>query len=380
MAIDYVIPGATLLDQLDPTALDGLPPSNENENCVPTSIAEALHILTGKTYDGDELKDAVYGAGYVGPQSAAHYVAYCASQGVTLAAHDGAQSDLIATIHAQVSAGHPVVLTMPSQWGTAPANPVSPSGSTHVGVAVGVGPGEIRVMNPWHAFWQDQSDAWWQARLCYGQVWPMVKAAGASMSGVPSGWSDDGTTLKAPNGVPVVRGFRAFVLANSWDATDVPLGPEQGVAQVEIGDPSIGGGVVQFFEKSGQLSWSQTFNNGQSYRTWNGKEERALRAALALADTAASTAQATAAALQTQLSSAQSQAAQAQHQADLDAGIISSQTAQIAQLQAQIATLKSQPAPVANPAPATPADAAALLVSLIYTEAAATLKAATPVS
>ena len=204
MTIDYVIPGATLLDQLDPTTLDGLPANDANDDCVPTSIAEALHILTGKTYDGDELKDAVYGAGYVGPQSAAHYVAYCASQGVTLAAHDGAQSDLIATIHAQVSAGHPVVLTMPSQWGTAPANPVSPSGSTHVGVAVGVGPGEIRVMNPWHAFWQDQSDAWWQARLCYGQVWPMVKAAGASMSGVPRGWSDDGTTLKAPNGVPVV--------------------------------------------------------------------------------------------------------------------------------------------------------------------------------
>src|SRR6185312_12029042 len=105
--------------------------------------------------------------------------------GVQLTPINASQAGLIGEIHSQVSAGHPVVLTMPSQWGTAPADPVHPSGSTHVGVAVGVGAGEIRVMNPWGGFWQDQSDAWWQARLCEGQVWPLQKVSVGTMSGVP---------------------------------------------------------------------------------------------------------------------------------------------------------------------------------------------------
>ena len=376
MTITYTIPGATLLDQLNEPTMDGMADENAPDNCVAASIAEALHILTGKTYDGDELKDAVYGQGYVGFQSASRYITYCHDQGVTLAAHNDTQAGLVNEIHAQVSEDHPVLVTMPSQWGTPYPDPVHPSGSTHVGLMVGVGPSMLRCMNPWHGFMQDEADAWWEPRLCEGQVWILQKAAGANVSGVPSGWTDDGTTLKAPNGVPVVRGMRAFVLGNAWDASDVPMGPEVGVAQVEIGDPSIGGGVIQFFEKSGQLSWSPTFNGGQSYRTWNGKEESALRAALDAAQEAEASAQS--AASQAQQSAAAATAGQQAAQASLSAA-----NAQIAQLQAQIAALKSQPAPAptpapapANPAPTTPADAAALLVSLIYAEAAATLKAA----
>jgi hypothetical protein len=44
---------------------------------------------------------------------------------------------------------------------------------------------------------------------------------------VPQGWSDDGHTLKAPNGQPVILGFRDTILASSWDAKNVPLGPEE---------------------------------------------------------------------------------------------------------------------------------------------------------
>ena len=358
MSITYTLPNFRLISQLSEPTQDTYPDENARNNCVVASLSMALDYLTGGNYDGDELKDAVYGQGYIGPMSAAKYEAYCAARGVTLAPHDGSQSDLIATIHAEVDAGHPVVLTMPSQWGTAPADPVHPSGSTHVGVAYGTGPGMIRVANPWGGFNQDESDAWWQARLCYGQVWPMRKAS-TNVSGVPSGWTDDGVTLKAPNGVPVVHGMRAFVLANSWDASDVPLAPEDdSMAQVEIGNPSLGGGAVQWFEKSGQLSWTAAKG---VFRTYNGQEERALRKALDSANANAYTQAAMASAAQNSLAAANSQ---------------------IAQLQAQITALKSQPAPapspVANPAPTTPADAAALLVSLIYAEAQATLKAVTP--
>lgn len=51
---------------------------------------------------------------------------------------------------------------------------------------------------------------------------------GAGKMGVPEGWRDDGATLTAPNGIAVVRGFRAFILAHAWDADDLPLAPEAG--------------------------------------------------------------------------------------------------------------------------------------------------------
>lgn len=43
---------------------------------------------------------------------------------------------------------------------------------------------------------------------------------------IPLGWKDDGKTLTAPNGVPVVKGFRAYVLTHAWEADDLPLEAE----------------------------------------------------------------------------------------------------------------------------------------------------------
>lgn len=131
----------------------------------------------------------------------------------------------------------------------------------------------LRVMNPWHGFYQDATDAWWQARLCYGQVW--IAERGANM--VPNGWHDDGSVLTAPNGKTCVRGIRAAVLAEAHDPTDVPIDEETSVPVVEYGNTSLGAGVVQFFEKSGQISWTKARG---TFRTWNGQEENALRTIL----------------------------------------------------------------------------------------------------
>lgn len=320
MSIDYVIPGATLLDQLNEATLDGLPDENANDNCVAASLAEALHILTGGTFDGDELKDAVYGQGFVGFQSASAYVGYCANKGVTLAAHGDTQAGLVATIHAQVGAGHPVLVTMPSMWGTAPADPVHPSGSTHVGVAVGVGAGVVRVMNPWHGFWQDQPDDWWAARLCYGQVWPLqLSGGGVNVSGVPSGWNDNGTELTAPNGVVVKGQIRTFVLTENHDPNDVPLAKEDYPSLVELGNPSLGTGATQFFKMSGQISAVPLDVNNpngawRAFRTWNGQEELALHHAIDTANAATQVAQTDLARAQQQRDAAQAQVVQLQQQ------------------------------------------------------------------
>jgi hypothetical protein len=339
MTITYTIPGATLLNQLSEPTLDGMPDENANDNCVAASLAEGLHILAQRAFDGDELKDAVYGQGWTGTQSASRYVAYCAQQGVALSAHSDTQAGLIATIHSEVSAGHPVIVTMPSQWGTAPADPVHPTGSTHVGCAVGVGPGEIRVMNPWGGFWQDESDAWWQARLCYGQVWPLQKVS-SNVSGVPSGWKDDGATLTAPNGVPVVHGIRAFVLSNSWDASDVPVAPEESVSLVEFGHTALGAGAIQFFLKSGQVSWTPSAN---TFRTYNGQEEHALRAAITEAQAATAAAQANVTAAQQQHDALTTQLQQTQAQLASAQGQVAALTAQLAAAQAEATAAANAP-------------------------------------
>jgi hypothetical protein len=74
-----------------------------------------------------------------------------------------------------------------------------------------------------------------------------VSVGGGSM--VPTGWKDDGTTLTAPNGVVVINGFRAYVLANGWAEYNEPLRPEYGDAA----------GSHQRFRCS-QLFWSKATN------------------------------------------------------------------------------------------------------------------------
>ena len=74
--------------------------------------------------------------------------------------------------------------------------------------------------------------------------------------GVPTGWSDDGMTLKAPNGHRVVKGFRDYILTHSWDRADVPLQEEEQLAQIEESNTSLGAGSRQIFAVS-MLEWTK---------------------------------------------------------------------------------------------------------------------------
>jgi hypothetical protein len=224
--------GFPLRDQLrDIPSEDGKPAENASEDCAPTSIAAGVQHLTGAKVSADRLKDDVYGQGYVGGGAARSYVAEVAKLGVRLTVRSGSQAQLIGILREELRAGHPCLITMPSHWNTAPKNPMHP-GNSHCGVVYAIDEtdsGQMWVMNPWRGFAQKQSIAWWRARLCYGQVWPMARIEVAKptekpqtvpASGLPAGWSDDGQTLTAPNGQPVVDGFRAFVLerlqVNAW--------------------------------------------------------------------------------------------------------------------------------------------------------------------
>lgn len=106
-------------------------------------------------------------------------------------------------------------------------------------------------------------------------VYGRVRMGGTNV--IPTGWSDDGTTLTAPNGVVVVQGFRDVVLAQAWDADNWPLAPERGLASVEPGNPAIGAGTRQEFRK-GALGWTAARG---AYQIWIGQDVLPLSARVA---------------------------------------------------------------------------------------------------
>ncbi|HEY1388399.1 MAG TPA: hypothetical protein VGF38_07630 [Ktedonobacterales bacterium] len=99
---------------------------------------------------------------------------------------------------------------------------------------------------------------------------------------VPTGWKDDGKTLVAPNDVPVVMGFREYVLGHSWDANNWPLAAEQVVSSgsIEPGNTSIGPGSRQDFRLT-SLGWTESRN---VYVIYVGQDIRALEQQLAAAN------------------------------------------------------------------------------------------------
>ncbi len=213
--------GFPLRDQLrDIASEDGKPAENASYDCVPASIAAGIQYLTGRVVSADALKDAVYGQGYVGGGAARSYVHEVARYGVALTVRSGSsQAQLIAILRDELRRGHPALITMPSHWSVAPADPLHP-GPSHVGIVYAIDEsdsGQMAVMNPWHGFRHIQPIAWWRARLCYGQVWPMarINEAASAVTQLPGGWTDDAAAgvLRGANGVPVVRGFRDYVLA-----------------------------------------------------------------------------------------------------------------------------------------------------------------------
>ena len=211
---------------------------------------------------------------------------------VARVAHD-TQQGLIDELHHHIPQGHGCIITMPSQWNSAVEdagkywNPRTYRGPTHVGLACGVGQDGaekmIRVMNPWGGFWHDGSDSYWSARLLEGEIWVGTLIEGrTNQMAVPSGWKDDGKTLVAPNGIPVVRGFRDYVLAHAWATNNWPLAPEQVVTSgsIEPGNASIGPGSRQDFRVT-SLGWTEARN---VYVIYVGQDVQALTHQLAAAN------------------------------------------------------------------------------------------------
>jgi hypothetical protein len=103
---------------------------------------------------------------------------------------------------------------------------------------------------------------------------PLPLVEGSEKVGIPDGWHDDGKTLMAPNGVPVILGFREWILTHPWDPVDLPLAPERTLPSIEPGNPSIGAGSRQDFRMT-SLGWTTSKN---VYKIWVGQDLKALQA------------------------------------------------------------------------------------------------------
>jgi hypothetical protein len=231
------------INQLASPTHDGHADENAAMNCVPSCIASGLDYLLHGNYSPDDLKDACYGEGYIGATAAVGYVTFCAKLGVRLSPINGNTTYLVQQIHAQLSQSHPVIGTIPSSYNP-PADPMNP-GESHCIAFYKDEPGVLVAMNPWNAFAHVGSDAYWIARLCFGQVWTMQKVSTTTVN-IPQGWKDSNNILVAPNGKNVQHGFRQYVLAHEWHPDDYPLTGEMGVA---------GGETTQLF-RSRRLIWT----------------------------------------------------------------------------------------------------------------------------
>jgi hypothetical protein len=76
----------------------------------------------------------------------------------------------------------------------------------------------------------------------------------------PTGWSDNGTTLIASNGVPITLGFRDFVRnSNGWNPANVPLRPAESRNPIMLSNTLLGAGTRQVFRDC-VLGWTPATN------------------------------------------------------------------------------------------------------------------------
>lgn len=183
-----ILPNFPMKNQLTEKTADGKPPENARFDCVAVSFASAIQFYDGGYISGDELKDAEYGDTYANAGTAlwkyvdnATDLARSKYHCTAVPFNDSNTNNLVGRVHTWLRQGIPVIATIPSAWGTAhPMNVLDqPNFSTHV-ICFYSEEGGLTAMNPWGGFKQTEPDSWWEGRLCYGQVWAVVREGAPS--------------------------------------------------------------------------------------------------------------------------------------------------------------------------------------------------------
>jgi len=189
------------------------------------------------------------------------------------------------TIKANLNAGYPVIICLPEVQvfdkavGGSPY-PWDSAGLNHVILLTGVAsdgnvlvrdsanitpPNNIRP-GPRTYIIANMSPYWATA------VSPAWLTQGGTMS-IPAGWHDDGTTLTAPNGIPITQGFRTYVLGHNWDSGNYPVEKAQGLSPLELSNTNLGAGTRQTF-RTNCLEWTSKMG---VFESWVGAELYTVR-------------------------------------------------------------------------------------------------------
>ncbi|WIG57546.1 MAG: hypothetical protein OJF49_000290 [Ktedonobacterales bacterium] len=240
-----------VVNQRTQQGADGRPPEDGNMDCVPASLSAMVQALTSCTQNADAWHDAVYGQGYVGMQDPARYVDYAGRLGVRMTTvWPGTPQEMLARVVADIRAGHPVLLSIPSDWLDEP--PHSQYAHMVAGCDVSSDGGELTCMNPWTAAYETYTLAWWAERLgccSYKTVWVLEKVEGSQVDN----WTDvsdaSGAGAKDQHGNELRFGQAAYVLANKSTANAIegvaaqayPFGGDFSVTALEDGTALIYG-------------------------------------------------------------------------------------------------------------------------------------------
>lgn len=135
-------------------------------DCVPACIAASLEYLTGKSYDGGHIKDAVYGHQWASSTNPAQFVPYCATQGILMSeVQDADPIHLVFLTQSYLGLKRPVIFSEPDPY-------ADPSlGWTHAVVAYKYDSNTITVMDPYIAQPVTRSNQVWATLLRYNDVW-----------------------------------------------------------------------------------------------------------------------------------------------------------------------------------------------------------------
>jgi hypothetical protein len=211
--------------------------ANQNYDCVPASIAACLTWLTGKPYTARQIKDAVYGPGYVGGTAAEAYIDYCAAQGVKLFPVDGSGSALVVALRNAIAAGHPALITEPDPYA---------AGWTHVCAAYKFDNTSITVMDPWIDQPVTKADSTWAAQLQENQIWVVEKAM-LDISAVSHYFTDQGNSVWKCIQTGCLLGHGMLGFFRSQSAPLALLGLPR---TNELAIPGHPGVVLQVFERA----------------------------------------------------------------------------------------------------------------------------------
>ncbi|WIG60492.1 MAG: hypothetical protein OJF49_003240 [Ktedonobacterales bacterium] len=245
-----MIVNVPIVNQRTQTGADGRPPEDGNMDCVPASLSAMVAALIGQPQNADGWHDAVYGQGYVGMQDPAKYVVHALGLGVHLFAFNGTAQNLVAVAVEAIRAGHPALLSIPSDWLDEP--PHSQYAHMVAGCDVSADGQQLTCMNPWTAAYETHTLAWWEERLnccSYKTVWVLEKVEGSQVDN----WTDvsdaSGAAARDQHGNELRFGQAAYVLANKSTANAVegvaaqayPFGPDYSITALEDGTALIYG-------------------------------------------------------------------------------------------------------------------------------------------